>query len=427
MSQEFPPVYPLFDKSEFILTGNSYVNQYITQVSLTKVPDAGLIIEHCSDWLFEQRQSENNYKTYRSELTTFLHWCFDVASLSPIQLTRKDISRYISYCEKPPEQLIGYFNVAQFKQDKALDERVPNAQWRPFVGKKQYGEKQPYVLSDNALKTKIAILSSFYGYLNSEEYTERNPAQLWLKHSRFAINHKYVKNEDDNNHAFTKLQWSYVVSTVNNMAEHEPEKHQRSLFLINLMYCCYLRISEISARAGYSPMMSQFRQDSHTKTWYFHVPFSKSGKARNIAVSKSLLKSLTHYRAYLGLTDLPSITEQHPLFTRHKAAAHGREAGQISANLGIRQIRDELDKIIDLAADKALEDGFEQDSLLMRKLTAHNIRHTGITHDININQRPLSHVQADAGHESIDTTSQYLHTTQIERHQSAANKPLDHI
>ncbi len=69
------PVYPLFDKSEFILTGNSYVNQYITQVSLTKVHDAGLIIEHCSDWLFEQRQSENNYKTYRSELTTFLHWC----------------------------------------------------------------------------------------------------------------------------------------------------------------------------------------------------------------------------------------------------------------------------------------------------------------------------------------------------------------
>jgi integrase len=60
-------------------------------------------------------------------------------------------------------------------------------------------------------------------------------------------------------------------------------------------------------------------------------------------------------------------------------------------------------------------------------MSAHNIRHTGITHDINLNRRPLSHVQADAGHESIDTTSQYLHTNQTERHQSAFEKPLNHL
>ncbi|WP_285162559.1 tyrosine-type recombinase/integrase [Shewanella goraebulensis] len=424
---EKPPVYPLFDSADFILSGNSFINQHITAVSLKDVPDAGLIIEHCSDWLYEQKQSENNYKAYRSELTTYLHWCFDVAVLSPIQVTRKDIARYINYCENPPTELVGYFNVAQFKTEKTTGIRYPNSAWRPFVGKKQLGKQLPYSLSENALKTKIAILSSFYGYLISEEYTERNPAQLWFKHSRFAINRKYIKNEDDNNHAFTKLQWSYVVSTVSELAEKEPSKHQRSLFLINILYSCYLRISEISGRAGYSPMMSQFRKDVHNGIWYFYVPYSKSGKARSIAISTTLLDGLKQYRRYLGLSDLPSINEQHPIFIRHKAAAHGRDSGVLNANLGIRQIREEIDSLINLAADKALEDGFEQDSDLMRKLTAHNIRHTGITHDININQRPLSHVQADAGHESIDTTSQYLHTTQTERHQSAANKPLDHL
>ena len=30
------------------------------------------------EWLLESRYSENNYKTYRSELTTFLHWCLEV-------------------------------------------------------------------------------------------------------------------------------------------------------------------------------------------------------------------------------------------------------------------------------------------------------------------------------------------------------------
>ncbi|QIR14575.1 tyrosine-type recombinase/integrase [Shewanella aestuarii] len=422
-----PPVLPLFDSSDYLLEGNSFVNQYITQLSIGSVTDAGLIIEHCADWLYEQRHSENNYKAYRSELTTFLHWCFDVASLSPIAVTRKDIGRYIAYCESPPTSLIGYFNVAQFKNDKSINDRVPNSAWRPFIGKKIDGKIQPYRLSDNALKTKIAIVSSFYGYLISEEYTERNPAQLWLKHSRFAAKKKFSLDEDDNQHAFTQLQWSYVVSTVTELALSQPEKHQRSLFLINLLYSCYLRISEISARSGYSPLMSQFKKNPHTGVWYFHVPFSKSGKARNIAVSKSLLQGLKNYRSYLGLPPLPASDETNPIFIRHKAAGHGRDSGMLNANLGIRQIREEINTLINLAADKAFNDGFEYESKLMRKLTAHNIRHTGITHDINFNLRPLSHVQADAGHESIDTTSQYLHTSQTERDQSAQNKPLNHL
>ncbi len=69
----------------------------------------------------------------------------------------------------------------------------------------------------------------------------------------------------------------------------------------------------------------------------------------------------------------------------------------------------------------------EQEALEMRQLSAHNIRHTGISHDVNLNHRPISHVQADAGHESIDTTSQYIHTTDTERYQSAINKSLDNL
>ncbi len=86
-------------------------------------------------------------------------------------------------------------------------------------------------------------------------------------------------------------------------------------------------------------------------------------------------------------------------------------------NLGIRQIREEIQAI---AADNAQADGFHQDAAQMRKLTAHNGRHTGITHDININRRPLSHVQAMQA-TSIDTTSKYLYTTQIERQHESAN------
>ncbi|MGE6383949.1 tyrosine-type recombinase/integrase [Shewanella baltica] len=426
---QLPPVIPLFDSFEFIQVGNSVVNQYITQISMKKVADAGLVIEHASDWLFEQKHNENNYKAYRSELTTFLHWCFDVVSMSPIEVTRKDMSHYVDYCQAPPIALIGYFNVPQFKFDKMHDERVPNPQWRPFVGKKRLGQIQPYALSDNALKTKMAILSSFYSYLTSEEYCERNPAQIWLNHSRFAANRQYQRqsHEEENSLAFTELQWSYIMATVTALAEASPELHQRSLFLISLIYCCYLRISDVSARAGYSPVMDQFKHNQQTGIWSFHIPLSKGGKRRSVAISKALLDALVKYRQFLGLADYPAPNENHPLFVRHKAAGRGRDVGILNANLGIRQVRDEIQSIINLAAESIEADGFAQDGAQMRKLTAHNIRHTGITHDININRRPLSHVQADAGHESIDTTSQYLHTSQIERHESAFNKPIDHL
>lgn len=423
-----PPVLPLFESADFIEDGNDVINQYITQLSFKQLPDAGFIYEHASELLHEQQHNENSYKSYRSELTTFLHWCLDVVIQSPVTLTRRDIGRYLTYCQNPPIKLIGYFNVSQFKLDKSTGQRVPNSAWRPFIGKKLMGLEQPYKLSENAIKTKIAILSSFYSYLMTEDVCDRNPAQAWMNHSRFSSKKKYKLTADDTNMlAFTELQWSYVITTVEQLAKEHPQLHARSLFMIKLIYFCYLRVSEVGARAGYSPVMSQFKQDKQTGIWSFHIPLSKGGKRRSVAISKALLAGLVQYRQYLKLSDHPQSTEQHPLLIRRKAAGRGRDAGCINANLGIRQVREEVDNIIESAAQKAESDGFSDDAQQMRKLSVHNIRHTGITHDININGRPLSHVQADAGHESIDTTSQYLHTTQIERHHSAQNKPLDHL
>lgn len=422
------PVLPLFEAKEFIEQGNAVINQHITSMSIDRIKEAGIIYELACDLLFSQRDNENSYKSYRSELSCFLHWCFDVAHLSPREVSRRDMDKFVAYCQNPPKALIGYFNVAQFKYDKEHEQRIPNPDWRPFVGKKLDGKVQTYTLSDNALKTKMAILSSFYGFLMAEDFCESNPAQAWMNHSRFAQKRKYKVSDDDlNTLAFTELQWSYLISAVETLAEDLPELHQRSLFLIKLIYSCYLRVSDVSARIGYSPIMGQFVQDKQTGIWRFNIPKSKGGKSRSIPISNALLEALMNYRRFLGLSDLPLINEQTPLFVRHRAAGRGRDAGFINANLGIRQVREEIQKLIEYGANEAENAGMFEDADAMRKLTAHNIRHTGITHDINIYGRPLSHVQADAGHESIDTTSQYLHTTQQERHQSTVNKPIDSL
>ena len=427
--QKNPPAIPLFDSVQYLDDGNAVVNQYIANITMKQVSDAALVYEHAVDWLLEQRHSENNYKTYRSELTTFLHWAFDAEGVSVADISRRVLLRYIDYCTQPPVELVAYRNVAQFVLDKELQERVPNPLWRPFLGKKREGLEQPYRITDKALKTKLAILSAFFTYLINEEYTERNPAMMLMKNGRFksGSQNKVMREDDEEMRSFTELQWSYVISTAEKLAQSHQEEHERTLFLISLMYCCYLRISEAAARPGFSPVMGQFRRDNKTGVWGFHIPRSKGGKKRTVAVSNLLLKALKRYRRFLNLTDLPAPNEEIPLFVRHRAAGRGRDVGLLNANLGIRQLREELNDLFNRAADVAEKDGMTQDALEMRQMTPHSIRHTGITHDININGRPLSHVQADAGHDSIDTTSQYLHTSRVERHESAASKPIDHL
>jgi integrase len=272
------------------------------------------------------------------------------------------------------------------------------------------------------MKTKLAILSAFFQFLIQEEYMDRNPALLLQRVKRAG-----PQEAGEDAQSFTELQWSYVMQAAEQLAAECPAQHERSRFLICLMYACYLRISEVAARPGFSPVMGQFRRDAKTGVWGYDIPRSKGGKRRTVAVSQALLEALTRYRTFLGLSPLPAPGEQTPLFVRHKAAAHGREQGELNANLGIRQLRDLVMAVFEQAASLAEQDGFDQDAAEMRTLTPHSIRHTGITHDINLHGRPLSHVQADAGHDSIDTTSKYLHTGNRERHESASRKPLDHL
>ncbi|WP_421240224.1 tyrosine-type recombinase/integrase [Aeromonas enteropelogenes] len=413
---------PLFDGLAYLEAGNTQVNLYLANLSLNDVPDAGLVYELAVDWLLEQRHNENNYKTYRSELTTFFHWCFCEAAISPKDLTRRIMMRYLDYCQSPPQELIAYRNVAQFVLDKEWGERLPNPHWRPFLGKKDLGRALPYRLSEQAMKTKLAILSAFFQYLIQEEYMDKNPVLLLQRAKR-----PVEREPDDQVQSFSELQWSYVMQAAEWLANDNPEQHERSRFLTILMYACYLRISEVAARPGFTPVMGQFRRDRKTGVWGYYIPQSKGGKRRTVAVSQALLEALGRYRRFLGLTPLPAPDEQTPLFIRHKAAGHGREQGQLNANLGIRQLRDLIMMVIAKGADLAEQDGFAQDAAEMRQLSPHAIRHTGITHDINLNGRPLSHVQADAGHDSIDTTSKYLHTSNSERHESAKKKPLDRL
>ncbi len=420
-----PKAMPLFDTLSRFEHPNDSVNQYLAQLIQGGLEDAGLTYEHCYDWLLEQRSIENNFKSHRSELTIFLHWLWQIEQRSIGQVDRQVLSRYLEYCRQPPMEQIGFCNLPQFRE--SCGARVPNEKWKPFLGKLKDGEPLGYQLSHSAIRTKLALLSAFFSYLIDVDFLDRNPAAILLRAGRYKLSqqHHRAGEDDEQLKAFSELQWSYVMECCDRMAEAEPETHERTRFLIHLMYSCYLRISEVAARPGYTPVMGQFRRDRKTGVWGFFVPMSKSGKSGTVAVSDQLLASVKRYRGFLGLSELPGPDEQTPLLIRHKASGRGRDAGVRQANLGIRQLREIIDAVIAEAAELADTDGLSQDAAEMRALSSHSLRHTGISHDINLHGRPLSHVQADARHDSIDTTSRYLHTSRVERHETAARKPMD--
>lgn len=383
--------------------------------------DAAVLYEHSFDFLDQHYHHRNNYDSFRSELTIFLNWCFEVAKTSPENLTRKQTRRYLDFCQSPPIELVCYCNLPQFKTDSD-GFRVFNDKWLPFRGKTQNGKPQTYMLSHSSLKTKVALLSTYYTYLIEEEFTDRNPILSLLKNNRLKGSDINVFDMDELK-KFTGRQFDYVMKAAKQLAEQNVES-ERELFMLSLLYSCYLRISEISSRPGFTPQMNQFRKSDESDVWMFCVPRSKGGKSRVISVSDSLLDALKRYRKSLGLSPLPSADDDSPLFPRHRKATRGKAKGVIDGNLGSRQVRKVLMDVYDLAALNATEDGFTGDAANINKQCIHSLRHTGASDDINVNERPINHVKEDLGHNSLTTTSHYVHADIEERQLSAKNKSI---
>lgn len=426
-SIELPPYLPYFETLELFEEGNSFVNEHVATLTTGLVSDAAHVYEMTIDYLCELKHVPNNFKSARSEITTFLIWCWDIEKISVADITRRHMNRFLDWCSSPPAEFIGDAQRASFIYHKGVGLRCPNPLWRPFVNRAKKGSDPafgdaPYQRKASATKSQLAVLSSYYQYLNDEDYCERNPAMLAMRRDR----HKVATSGPDNEEiikALNPLQVGYLFDAAELMAKENPDRHERTLFLVTLLFSTYARISEVSARPGYAPVMSQIRRDKNGETWGFFIPQSKNGKPRTVALSDALLDALKRYRKHLGLTDLPSPNEQLPLLARLRAAQHGRDAKVLNANLGVNAIREEIEAVYQRAAQLLEQDGREHDAAELRTMTVHSLRHTGITFDLS-KGRELTHVMLDAGHQDIGITSRYIGTSRTERYESAKYKGL---
>ncbi len=396
-----PSPKPLFDTLEHLKassnTDHPYLNDY----------------QYARDFLYSYRGSEATYNSYRRELERLLHWSSSIAKKPLGKLHRNDIEQFIEFCQHPPLDWIGTKQAPRFINKDGG--RIINPNWHPFIASisktahqegKQANPKN-YSLSQKALQAVFAVLGSFYNYLIQEEYTEFNPvAQIRQKS-------KYLRKQQGNIpiRRLSELQWAYVIETAEKLADKNPQRHERTLFIMNALYSMYLRISELASSQRWEPQMGHFYKDQDNNFWFTTV--GKGNKQRNITVCDNMLNALKRYRHSLELTALPHAGETTPLIPKFKGN------GPITST---RQIRSIVQYCFDSSIDKMLKDGMQEEAEQMRATTVHWLRHTGISDDVK--HRPREHVRDDAGHGSSAITDKYIDVELRARHASGKKKSI---
>ena len=391
---------PLIDSLEHL--GNPLTTSRRVLANNPDLPDSCFDdLVHTLSFLVSYNGSKATFNSYRREVEKLLQWTWMVRSCTLADLRRQDLEDYIHFCQSPPKSWVGKKQVARFKNKQG--ERIPNEEWRPFIT----DDSGYFSLSQKSLQALFAVLSTYFNYLLQEDYLRINPVALIRQKSKFLQRSAYQEPV----RRISNLQWDYVLETVELLAKNNPEQHERSLFVMRILFGLYLRISELVADERSTPVMGDFHTDADGNWWLRVV--GKGNKARLVTVSDDMIQALRRYRTHLGLSPLPYVGEQFPLVSKLK----GR--GPVTST---RQIRYLVQGCFDAAYERMKSDGLEEEAQELKVATVHWLRHTGISEDVKF--RPKEHVREDAGHASMATTDRYIDVEMRERHASARYKKL---
>jgi site-specific recombinase XerD len=372
--------------------------------------------EYSWRFLYSYNGSTATFNSYRREIERILLWSWHIHNSSILDLRREDIEQYISFCMNPSKSWIGLKNVSRFKMKDG--ERIQNVDWRPFVVSVKKDDvrkgtkptKKDYFFTQSSVQATFSVLSSFYNFLIQEEVCTLNPVLLIRQKSKYTVKQQQKAPV----RRVSNLQWEYVIETIEVLANQDPDKFERTLFILNCLFSMYLRISELVADERSMPVMSDFRKDNDGN-WWLHVT-GKGNKSRIVTVSEDMLKALKRYRRHLGLTPLPLMDDSTPLLPK----VLGK--GSVTSTRIVRSI---VQDCFDIAFNKMKDDGLEEDAHELRVATVHWLRHTGISEDVKV--RPREHVRDDAGHSSMQTTDRYIESDLRERHASGKHKRVRNL
>jgi site-specific recombinase XerD len=346
-------------------------------------------IDALKAWLARFADTKSTFTSYRKESERLLLWAVIELGKPLSSLTHEDLLVYQHFLKdpQPAERWV-------MKAGRKWSRFEPD--WRPFAGP----------LSATSQRQTIVILNTMFSWLVDAGYLAGNPLSLSRQRQRKA-KPRITRFLDD-------TLWQEVKATIEAMpreSNRDREHFHRVRWLFSLLYICGLRISEVTGNT-----MGGFfsrRDNDGEERWWLEIT-GKGDKTRIIPATQELMVELSRYRRENGLTPFPFPGEPTPLLL---------PIGGKQRDLTRSAVHSIVKEVFSQAAAHARRRGseFERAAALLDEASAHWVRHTAGSNMAG-SDMDLRHVRDNLGHESISTTSKYLHSEDDQRHKETEQK-----
>ncbi|HET7833303.1 MAG TPA: tyrosine-type recombinase/integrase [Gallionella sp.] len=346
-------------------------------------------VEAIKAWLARFADTPTTLNSYRKEAERLLLWSVVELGKPMSSLTHEDLLVYQRFLASP-QPAERWIMKSGHKYSRF------DAGWRPFAGP----------LSPTSQRQAIVILNTLFSWLVNAGYLAGNPLSLSRQRQRRA--------EPQVTRFLDEEVWHEVKATIEAMpqeTDRDREHYHRVRWLFSLLYICGLRISEViqNTMGGFFIRRDKVGEER----WWLEI-CGKGDKIRLVPATRELMVELARYRRENGLTAFPVTGESTPLLL--PIGGKIRPLTRSAVHLIVKEIF--LRAALRIRQRKA---GADRLTVLLEKASAHWLRHTAgssmAAADMN-----LQHVRDNLGHESISTTSRYLHSEDDKRHQNTEEK-----
>ena len=340
-------------------------------------------------WLARFVDTKNTFGSYRKEAERLLLWSVIQLEKPLSSLTHENMLVYQRFLSdpQPTERWI-------MKSGRKWSRFDPD--WRPFAG----------ALSPTSQRQSIIILNTLFSWLVNAGYLAGNPLSLSRQRQRKA-KPRITRFLDENLWHEVKVS----IGTMPRESDREREHSFRVRWLFSLLYICGLRISEVTENT-----MGEFfcrRGNDGEERWWIEVT-GKGDKTRIVPATNELMVELSLYRREIELTPFPLPGETTPLLL--PIGGKRRPLTRSAVHLIVKEV-------FARTSERIRQRGPESHhlALLLAEASAHWLRHTAGSNMAG-SDMDLRHVRDNLGHESISTTSRYLHSEDDKRHKETEEK-----
>lgn len=346
-------------------------------------------LEAIQAWLARFADTKTTFDNYRKEAERLYLWSALQLGKPVSSLTHEELLVYQRFLLDPQPR-------EKWVSGNGKKYRRADPRWRPFCG--------PLALASQ--RQAMVILNVMFAWLVEAGYLAGNPLSL-SRHRARRAKPRITRYLDPD-------LWQEVKAYIEGLPKEtvrERAHYFRVRWLFTLLYLGGLRISE----AAENTMGSFFcrRDKDGEERWWLEV-LGKGDKERLVPATTEMMVELARYRREMGLVPYPTPGEDIPLVM---------PIGKSREPLTRTSLHAIVKRVFYGAADRLRQRGdeFAVRADLLERASAHWLRHTAGSHMAD-QQIDLRLVRDNLGHESLSTTSQYLHVDEDRRHNETEQK-----